>query len=156
SLAVQAKLLRVLEQREFQRLGGTRPLRADLRLVAATNRDLPGAIARGQFREGLYYRLHVFEIRLPPLRERPEDILALVEAFLAQLGAAMGRPPPGLSREAKEMLLSHSWPGNARELRNALERALILCEGGLITGEHLPIAVATRAGAGDRPGSVRA
>jgi transcriptional regulator with GAF, ATPase, and Fis domain len=142
SLVVQAKLLRVLEQREFQRLGGTRPLRVDVRLVAATNRDLPAAIARGQFREDLYYRLHVFEIRLPPLRERPEDIPALVEVFLADLGATMGRPAAGLSREARDRLLAHSWPGNVRELRNAIERALILCEGGLITGEHLPIAIA--------------
>jgi DNA-binding NtrC family response regulator len=147
SLLVQAKLLRVLEQREYQRLGGTRPIRAELRLVAATNRDLPAAIARGQFREDLYYRLHVFEIHLPPLRERPEDIPALVEAFLADLGATMGRPAAGLSREARDKLLAHSWPGNVRELRNALERALILCEGGLITGEHLPIAVAGGPGA---------
>ncbi|HVR09286.1 MAG TPA: sigma 54-interacting transcriptional regulator [Thermoanaerobaculia bacterium] len=152
SLLVQAKLLRVLEQREFQRLGGTRPIRAELRLVAATNRDLPAAIGRGQFREDLYYRLHVFEIRLPPLRERPEDIPALVEVFLADLGAAMGRPAAGISREARDRLLAHSWPGNVRELRNAIERALILCEGGLITGEHLPIAVA--AGASGAAGAV--
>jgi len=151
SLLVQAKLLRVLEEREFQRLGGTRPVKADLRLVAASNRDLPAAIARGQFREDLYYRLHVFAIRLPPLRERPEDIPALAEAFLAELGAAMGLPAAGLSREAQQKLLAHPWPGNVRELRNALERALILCEGGLITGEHLPIAV-TAPGAGAAAG----
>jgi two-component system response regulator HydG len=112
-----------------------------VRVVAATNKDLPAAIARGDFREDLYYRLHVFEIALPPLRERPEDILTLIESFLQELGAAIGRPPAGLSREARERMLAYSWPGNVRELRNAVERAVILCEGGLITSEHLPIAL---------------
>jgi transcriptional regulator with GAF, ATPase, and Fis domain len=141
SPSVQAKLLRVLEEREFQRLGGTKALRADVRIVAATNRDLRKAIQRGEFREDLYYRLHVFEIRLPPLRERPEDILPLTEVFLEEIGPATGRPVPGVSREARELLLAYPWPGNARELRNALERAAILCEGGLITAAHLPISV---------------
>jgi transcriptional regulator with GAF, ATPase, and Fis domain len=145
---VQAKLLRVLQEREYQRLGGTKVQKADVRLVAATNRDLRAAIARGEFREDLYYRLHVFEIRLPPLRERPEDILPLVEAFLEEIGAAVGRPAAGLSRDARERLLEHSWPGNVRELRNAIERAVILCEGGLITSEHLPIALYQPAVAG--------
>jgi transcriptional regulator with GAF, ATPase, and Fis domain len=143
SPAVQAKLLRVLQEREFQRLGATRPQKADVRVVAATNKDLAAAIARGDFREDLYYRLHVFEIALPPLRERPEDILTLIESFLQELGAAIGRPPAGLSREAREKMLAYSWPGNVRELRNAVERAVILCEGGLITSEHLPIALDT-------------
>jgi transcriptional regulator with GAF, ATPase, and Fis domain len=141
SPAVQAKFLRVLQEREFQRLGGTRTLRTDVRVIAATNRDLTAAIARGQFREDLYYRLHVFEIALPALRERPEDILPLVESFLEELGAAVGRPAAGISQEAKEKLLGFRWPGNVRELRNAIERAVILCEGGLISSEHLPIAV---------------
>ena len=141
SPAVQAKLLRVLEEREFQRLGGTKVLKADVRIVAATNRDLKQAIARGAFREDLYYRLHVFEIRLPPLRDRRDDILPLTEAFLAEIGPATGRPVPGISREARELLLAYPWPGNVRELRNALERAAILCEGGLITAAHLPISV---------------
>jgi transcriptional regulator with GAF, ATPase, and Fis domain len=141
SPSVQAKLLRVLQEREFQRLGGTRALKADVRIVAASNRDLKQAIQRGEFREDLYYRLHVFEIRLPPLRERPEDILPLTEVFLAEIGPATGRPVPGVSREARELLLAYPWPGNARELRNALERAAILCEGGLITAAHLPISV---------------
>ena len=131
SPAVQAKLLRVLQEREFQRLGGTRPIKADVRVVAATNRDLEAALARGEFREDLYYRLRVFEIRLPPLRERREDILPLAEAFLEELGAAVGRPAAGISREAREALLAYAWPGNVRELRNALERATILCDGGL-------------------------
>ena len=143
---VQAKLLRVLEAREFQRLGGTKVLKADVRLVAATNRDLHAAIARGEFREDLFYRLSVFEIHLPPLRERPEDVLLLTERFLEDLARNVGRPAPGVSREARELLLAYAWPGNVRELRNALERAVILCEGGLVQAEHLPIAVA-RSGA---------
>jgi transcriptional regulator with GAF, ATPase, and Fis domain len=144
SAAVQAKVLRVLQEREYQRLGGARTLKADVRVIAATNRDLPAAIARGAFREDLYYRLHVFEIALPPLRERVEDILPLVEAFLGDLGTAVGRPASGLSQEAKQKMLAYPWPGNVRELRNAVERAVILCEGGLIASEHLPIAVDRR------------
>jgi transcriptional regulator with GAF, ATPase, and Fis domain len=140
---VQAKLLRVLQEREFQRLGGTRTLKADVRVIAATNRDLAAAIARGQFREDLYYRLNVFQIHTPALRERPEDILLLAESFLEELGPTMGRPAAGISRDAREWFLTYSWPGNVRELRNAIERALLLCDGGLITREHLP-AVASR------------
>ncbi|HKN46958.1 MAG TPA: sigma-54-dependent Fis family transcriptional regulator, partial [Candidatus Polarisedimenticolia bacterium] len=139
SRAVQAKFLRVLQEREYQRLGGTRPIKADVRVVAATNRDLEAALARGDFREDLYYRLRVFEIRLPPLRERREDILPMAEAFLEEIGAAVGRPAAGISRQAHEALLAYPWPGNVRELRNALERATILCDGGLITIDHLPI-----------------
>ena len=138
---VQAKLLRVLEEREFQRVGATRTVRADVRVIAATNRDLPTAIARGFFREDLYYRLNVFEIRIPALRERGEDILPLAETFLAELGETMGRPAAGISRDAREWLLAYGWPGNVRELRNAIERAILLCDGGLITRDHLPAAV---------------
>jgi len=105
--------------------------------VAATNRNLRAAIDRGIFREDLYYRLNVFEIRLPPLRERPDDILPLSEAFLKEFAKSIGRPPAGISREARDGLLAYGWPGNVRELRNMLERAAILCEGGLITAEHL-------------------
>jgi transcriptional regulator with GAF, ATPase, and Fis domain len=141
SLPVQAKLLRVLQEKEFQRLGGLRPQKADVRLVAATNRDLAAAISHGTFREDLYYRLSVFEIHLPPLRERPEDIPPLLEAFLDEIGRGVGRPAAGISREARDKLLAYPWPGNVRELRNAVERAVILCEGGLITGEHLPISI---------------
>jgi transcriptional regulator with GAF, ATPase, and Fis domain len=155
----QAKFLRVLQEREFQRVGGTRPLKADVRVVAATNRDLEAAIARGTFREDLYYRLQVFEIRLPRLRDRPDDILPLSQAFLQEIGQGFGRPPAGISREAREMLLAYHWPGNVRQLRNALERAAILCEGGLITGEHLSLpgmaapAVAPPPAATDSPAS---
>ena len=139
SPAVQAKVLRVLQEREFQRLGGTRMLKADVRVIAATNRDLRVAMTRGAFREDLYYRLHVFAIQLPPLRERKEDILPLLEHFVEQLGpVVLGRAAAGISREARAHFLAYAWPGNVRELRNAVERALILCEGGLINPEHLP------------------
>ena len=141
SLVVQAKLLRILQEREFQRLGGARTLKADVRVIAATNRDLAAALTRGTFREDLYYRLHVFEIGLPPLRERPDDIPALLEAFVDEIGRQVGRPAAGVSREARDKLLAYAWPGNVRELRNAVERAVILAEGGLITSEHLPMAI---------------
>src|SRR5438876_8980029 len=139
SPAVQAKFLRGAQERGFRGLAGPRMLKADGRATAATNRDLRVAMTRGAFREDLYYRLHVFAIHLPPLRERPEDILPLLEHFLNQLGpVVIGRPAAGISREAREQFLAHAWPGNVRELRNAVERALILCEGGLINPEHLP------------------
>ena len=137
--AVQAKLLRVIEEREFQRLGSTRASRADIRVIAATNRDLPAAMRRGQFREDLYYRLGVFEIALPPLRERLDDILELADAFLEEIGESVGRPAVGIARDARNQLLAYAWPGNVRELRNAIERAVILADGGYIRSEHLPV-----------------
>ena len=135
---VQAKLLRVLEEREFMRLGSTRVVHADIRVIAATNRDLHAAMKRGEFREDLYYRLGVFEIALPPLRTRLDDILELADAFLAEIGESVGRPAAGISRDARDQLLAYAWPGNVRELRNAIERAVILADGGMIRGEHLP------------------
>ena len=135
---LQAKLLRVLQEREFQRLGGARTLKADVRVIAATNRDLQAAIRQGQFREDLYYRLNVFEIHITPLRERSEDILPLAEAFLEELRGKMGRPASGISKDARDWLLEQPWEGNVRELRNAIERAVLLCDGSLITREHLP------------------
>jgi len=141
SPSAQAKFLRVLQEREFQRLGGTRVLRTDARIVAATNRDLLRAIAQGQFREDLYYRLNVFAIRLPALRSRRDDILPLSEAFMGEIGRNIGRPPAGISRDARQMLIDYHWPGNVRELRNILERAAILCDGGLITADHLALQV---------------
>jgi len=153
---VQAKLLRVLQEREFQRLGGTRPMKADVRVIAATNRDLQAAMERGEFREDLFYRLNVFEIAIPPLRTRREDILPLAESFVEEIGRTMGRPAAGISRDAREWILAHTWPGNVRELRNAIERAILLCDGGLITREHLPAVVgrpaAARAAAAARHG----
>ena len=140
--AMQAKLLRVLQEREFQRLGGTKTIKADARVIAATNRDPRVAMERGLLREDLYYRLSVFEIGLPPLRDRPDDVLLLADAFLKEVATSVGRPAAGISEDARDQLLRHPWPGNVRELRNAIERAVILCEGGLVTGEHLPITIA--------------
>ena len=139
SVSAQAKFLRVLQEREFQRLGATRALKTDARVVAATNRDLQKAIERGNFREDLYYRLNVFAIHLPPLRDRRDDVLPLAEAFIHEIGRSIGRPPAGVSKEARQALLDYPWPGNVRELRNVLERAAILCDGGLIAAEHLAL-----------------
>jgi transcriptional regulator with GAF, ATPase, and Fis domain len=144
SLSAQAKFLRVLQEHEFQRLGATRMLKANIRVVAATNRDLRKAVERGTFRDDLFYRLQVFDIHIAPLRDRPEDILPLSEAFLKNIGKSFGRPPAGLTRDAREALLRHDWPGNVRELHNALERAAILCEGGLIHAGHLSLESVTR------------
>ena len=137
SLSAQAKFLRVLQEREFQRLGGTRLLKANIRVIAATNRDLRKAVERGDFREDLFYRLGVFDIQIPPLRERPSDIVPLSETFLQEIGRSFGRPAAGLTRAARQALLQYEWPGNVRELRNVLERAAILSEGALIDTSHL-------------------
>jgi len=131
--AAQAKLLRVLQEREFLRLGGTRPVSANIRVIAATNRNLDDAVAQGAFREDLYYRLNVFDIRIPPLRERRDDILPLAAGFLREFAG----DTPELTPHAIEALRRHDWPGNVRELRNALERALIMCDGPSIDAEHL-------------------
>jgi transcriptional regulator with GAF, ATPase, and Fis domain len=139
SPTVQAKLLRVLQEREFQRVGGTATLRADVRLVAATNKDLSREVGAGRFRDDLYYRLNVFTIRLPALRERGDDVLLLADHFVQTLGARMARSDVGLSRDARDALLTHTWPGNIRELQNAIERALIVSDGGLLTTAHLGI-----------------
>jgi len=136
----QAKLLRVLQEREFLRLGGTRWLKANVRVIAATNRDLRTAVAHGTFREDLYYRLQVFDIRMPPLRDRPGDIPLFVDVFLKEIGQSVGVQPAGVTPEVHRLLLAHTWPGNVRELRNVLERAAILCEGGMITPQHLSLA----------------
>jgi len=151
SLPAQAKFLRVLQEKEFQRLGGTRVLKADARIVAATNRDLEKAMAQNAFREDLFYRLNVFAIHLPPLRERREDILPLSEAFLSEVGRGLGRPPSGIARDAREKLVEYHWPGNVRELRNILERAAILCDGGLVTADHLALTVPRPAAAPLQP-----
>ena len=139
SLSAQAKFLRVLQEREFQRLGGTRLLKANIRVIAATNRDLRKAVERGDFREDLFYRLGVFDIQIPPLRERRSDIVPLSETFLQEIGRSFGRPAAGLTREARQALLNYQWPGNVRELRNVLERAAILCEGAPIGTNHLTL-----------------
>ena len=141
---VQAKLLRVLQERQYERVGGTALLETDARLITATNRDLEQAVAEGRFREDLYYRLAVFRVHLPPLRERGADVVLLGEHFVRELGARTGKGELGLGGAAREVLLTHRWPGNIRELQNAVERALILSDGGLITAEQLGITV-TRA-----------
>ncbi|HEY6557828.1 MAG TPA: sigma-54 dependent transcriptional regulator [Polyangiaceae bacterium] len=134
---LQAKLLRVLEERVFERLGGSQPIAADVRWIAATHRDLRAMVRDGTFREDLYHRLAVFPIRLPPLRERREDILPLAEALVAQLSQAARRAAPRLEPALKERLQREAWPGNVRELRNALERAMILAEGATLGVEQL-------------------
>ncbi|HEX7125312.1 MAG TPA: sigma 54-interacting transcriptional regulator [Thermodesulfobacteriota bacterium] len=137
---VQAALLRVIQEREFQRVGGSATIRADVRLITATNRDLERAAAEGRFRQDLYYRLNVFPIHLPPLRERGTDVLLLAAHFVRSLGVRMGKGDVGLSEEARAALLAHRWPGNIRELSNAVERALILNDGGLIAAGELGLA----------------
>jgi two-component system response regulator FlrC len=134
---LQAKLLRVLQERRFERVGGSRTLEVDVRVVAATNRDLRAMMEKGTFREDLYHRLAVFPIRLPPLRERPEDLLPLARALLARAAVELKRPALTLSPGAERRLLGYRWPGNVRELANALERAAILSEGGTVSEEHL-------------------
>jgi two-component system response regulator AtoC len=135
---IQAKLLRVLEERRFERLGGSAPVTVDVRWVAATNRDLRAMVQEGTFRDDLYHRLAVFPIRLPPLRERREDIVPLAETLVAQLSVPAGRAaPPRLDAAAKQRLRLEDWPGNVRELRNVLERAMILADGPVVTPEHL-------------------
>jgi DNA-binding NtrC family response regulator len=137
SPATQAKLLRVLQDQEFHRLGGTRVLRTDARILAATNQDLPERIRESRFREDLYFRLNVIEIRLPPLRERPEDLVALAHGFLRRFARELDRPVRGFTTGALERLRAHRWPGNVRELHNAIERAVLMCEGARIRTRDL-------------------
>jgi two-component system response regulator FlrC len=136
-LPLQAKLLRVLQEREVDRVGGLRPVPVDARIVATSNRDLAAMVRAGQLRSDLYYRLNVFPIVLPPLRARPDDVLPLAERLLAECAAALGREAPALSAGAREALLDHPFPGNVRELRNLVERALVRCRGALVEPRHL-------------------
>jgi Nif-specific regulatory protein len=139
-LTVQPKLLRFLQDREFERVGGTRTQTADVRVVAATHRDLEAMVGRGQFREDLYYRVKVVQILLPPLRERgQEDLLRLAEHFLAVHGKKHRRPTLSFSAAARARLLRHRWPGNIRELENCIESAVVLCEGEKIQPEHVAL-----------------
>jgi transcriptional regulator with GAF, ATPase, and Fis domain len=149
----QAKLLRVLQEREFTRVGGTQSQKADVRILTATNRDLEAEVAAGRFREDLYYRLAVFAVHIPPLRERGDDVRILAEHFLHEFGTRMGKSDDGLTREARDRLKSYSWPGNIRELSNAIERALILSDGGAIGPELLGLPLL---GAGTHGSSTRA
>ena len=148
NLATQVKLLRVLQQREFERVGGTETVKANVRLVAATNKDLERAIAAGTFREDLYYRLNVFTMFVPPLRERKADLLLLVDHFLEKFAQEHHRNIRRISTPAIDMLASYHWPGNVRELENTLERAVLMCDGQVIHGHHLPPSLQTAEASG--------
>jgi DNA-binding NtrC family response regulator len=136
--AIQAKLLRVLQEREFERVGGTRTIPADVRIVCATHRDLARAIEEGRFREDLYYRINIVTVRVPPLRGRREDLAPLLEHFLERHSREAARPKLGITPEARRLLESYSWPGNVRELSNVVERMVVLAPGDTAGIEDLP------------------
>ncbi|MBC7973405.1 MAG: sigma 54-interacting transcriptional regulator, partial [Myxococcales bacterium] len=136
--ALQAKLLRFVQDKEFERVGDSRLRRADVRVVAATNRDLEADVKAGRFREDLLFRLNVIEIGVPPLRERADDILPMARRFLGFFARTANRPPPTLSPAAEQAMLAYAWPGNIRELRNAMERAVILFPEAMFGREALP------------------
>jgi Nif-specific regulatory protein len=144
--ATQVKLLRVLQEREFERLGGIETIKVNVRLIVATNKDLEEAISRGQFREDLYYRLNVFAIFMPPLRERKPDILLLAEHFVEKFEREHHKRIKRISTPAIDMLTSYHWPGNVRELENVIERAVLICESNVIHGHHLPPSLQTAEG----------
>ncbi len=152
---LQAKLLRVLQQREFERVGGTRSWKLDVRLVAATNRDLAAEVQRGTFRVDLYHRLNVVTLRVPPLRERAGDIPALAQYFLDRAAPRCGRTVKGISPEAIRCLLNHTWPGNVRELENAIERAVVLGDSDWIQPEDLPETILDSGAALETPGALQ-
>ncbi len=147
---LQAKVLRVLEERTFERVGGDQTLRADVRLVAATNRDLAAMVERGELRQDLYFRLEVFPLALPPLRERSSDVPLLAHHLLAKLAARLGRNPPELTPEALVWLTAQPWPGNVRQLANLLERTLLLAEGGRLDAQTLSALAPPAAASGER------
>ncbi len=151
---LQAKLLRVLQDRRFERVGGRQTVEADVRWIAATNRDLTGMVARGGFREDLYHRLAVFPVELPPLRARREDIAPLADRLLAQLAAGLGRPELRLTEEARRALTAAPWPGNVRELANVLERSAILADGAQIGADDLALLPAVPAAAAGEPATM--
>ncbi|MER3429102.1 MAG: DNA-binding response regulator [Pyrinomonas sp.] len=140
-IGLQAKLLRALQEREIRRVGGTRPIKVDVRVVAATNRDLRAMVQDGRFRDDLYYRINVLSIDVPPLRERREDIPVLIDYFLRKHTRNTSRLVRGLTPEARRLMLDYSWPGNVRQLESAIERAILLSEGDQITVEDLPLEV---------------
>ena len=143
NLGTQVKLLRVLQEREFERVGGTETVKVNVRLIAATNKDMEKAIAEGTFREDLYYRLNVFTIFVPPLRERKADLLLLADHFLDKFSREHNKVIKRISTPAIDMLTAYHWPGNVRELENALERAVLVCDGAVIHGHHLPPSLQT-------------
>lgn len=135
---VQVKLLRFLQEREFQRVGGERTIKADVRIISATHRDLEARIKEGSFREDLFYRVNVVTMKIPPLRERREDIPILIDHFIDQFARKNGKKIDGVSREAWDLLIRYDYPGNVRELENIIERAVVICRGSLLTLEDLP------------------
>jgi Nif-specific regulatory protein len=147
-LATQVKLLRVLQEREFERLGGTETVKVNVRLLAATNKDMEKGIAAGTFREDLYYRLNVFAIFVPPLRDRKADLLMLADHFLDKFSQEHGKSIKRISTPAIDMLASYHWPGNVREMENALERAVLMCDGQVIHAHHLPPSLQTAEASG--------
>jgi transcriptional regulator with PAS, ATPase and Fis domain len=147
-LMLQAKLLRVLEEQSFRRLGGLKDIHLDLRVIAATNKNLREAVKEGAFRQDLYFRLNVIQILIPPLRERTEDIVPMTKFFIEHYNRKFKRSIEGVTDAAAKLLMAHDWPGNVRELRNAIERAMILEEGPSITAGSLPIAIARPDGIG--------
>jgi len=151
SRPTQVKLLRVLQEKEFERLGGVRPIKVDVRLVAATNKDLEAAVQQAEFREDLYYRLNVFSIFMPPLRERRPDILLLADHFVEKYAAAHGKDVRRIATTAIDMLMSYHWPGNVRELENCIERAVVVCDGGVVHAHHLPPTLQTAEVSGTLP-----
>src|SRR5206468_619991 len=153
---LQAKMLRVLQQREFDRVGGDRTIKLNVRVVAATNRDLLAEVRRGAFREDLYHRLNVVALRVPPLRERPADILPLAQFFLERAAARCQRHVTAISAEAERHLMAHSWPGNVRELENAIERAVVLGDSDILLPEDLPETVLDSSEIPEPPGALLA
>ena len=151
SLSTQVKLLRVLQEREFERLGGIHPIKVNVRLIAATHKDLEEAVKQGTFRGDLYYRLNVFTLYLPPLRERRPDILLLVDHFVQKYATDQGKDVRRVATSAIDMLMSYHWPGNVRELENCIERAVLVCEGGVIHAHDLPPTLQTAEGSGTVP-----
>ena len=148
SLATQVKLLRVLQEREFERLGGTEPIKVNVRLIAATNKNMEKAIADGAFREDLFYRLNVFAIFIPPLRERKPDVLLLADHFLERFASEHGKDIRRISTPAIDMLTAYHWPGNVRELQNVIERAVLVCDGHVVHAHHLPPTLQTAEASG--------
>jgi Nif-specific regulatory protein len=151
SLSTQVKLLRVLQEKEFERLGGIQPIKVDVRVVTATNRDLEQAMRTGGFREDLYYRLNVFSIFMPALRDRKTDIPLLADHFVEKYATSLGKAVRRISTPAIDMLMSYHWPGNVRELENCIERAVLVAAGGVIHGHDLTATLQTAQGSGTLP-----
>jgi DNA-binding NtrC family response regulator len=154
SPAIQVKLLRFLQERTFERVGGNETVKVDVRIIAATNRDLEAEVAAGKFREDLFYRLNVVNIEMPPLRARPSDLLPLATHFLERFAKENGKRVDGFAEDAVERITAYRWPGNVRELENVMERAVVLCDGPKLTAKHLPAGVGATSRTGVRiPGS---